>query len=84
MELVGIERGGGTVTQSPGESREGRRTSERGRRRRQPVRIDRATGPARSVGLAPIGGPGLAGGPRMAVCERGEGVFLTRKLKNRN
>jgi hypothetical protein len=67
MELVGIERGGGAATQSPDESREGSGAGERGGRKRWPVGADRATGPARPVGLAPIGGPSLAGGPGRAV-----------------
>jgi hypothetical protein len=67
MELIGIERGGSAVAQSLDESREGSGTSERGGRKGWPVGADRATGPARPVGLASTGGPSLAGGPGRAV-----------------
>jgi hypothetical protein len=47
--------------------------------RRRPVGTDRATGPARPVGLALTGGPSPTSGPGMAERERGEReVFLTR------
>jgi hypothetical protein len=46
--------------------------------RRRPVGTDRATGPARPVGVAPTGGPGLA------VRERGGGSVFSQKIKNKN
>jgi hypothetical protein len=55
-----------------------------GGRRRQPVGIDRATGLARPVSLAPTGRPGPTSGPGMAVRERGGGSVFNQKIKNRN
>jgi hypothetical protein len=52
--------------------------------RRWLVGADRATGPARPVGLAPTGRPGSTSGPGMAVRERGGGSVLNQKIKNRN
>jgi hypothetical protein len=49
--------------------------------RRRSVETDRATGPARPVGLAPTGGPSPTSGPGMAERERERGerkVFLTQ------
>jgi hypothetical protein len=66
MELIGIEHGGGAVTQSPGELRERRGTSERGGKagdQSEPieplVRFDQLASPT--------------GGPGMAVRKRGGG-----------